>query len=291
MRYTLKNDGLTVEVESQGAELMSIQTADGTEYLWQGDPKYWASRSPNLFPMVGRLNEARYTYEGKSYDITIHGFVRRAEMECVEHTPDRLVLALRDNDETRAVYPFAFEYRVIYTLSGSKIGVEYAVHNSDQKPIYFGLGAHPGFNVPLEPGFAFEDYYLEFAEAHTPNLQIFTETCLATGNKEPYPLVDDRRLPLRHHLFDNDALIFSDICRSLTLKCDQGCRAVQVDFPELPYLGIWHKPKTDAPYVCIEPWLSLPGRCDEITALEKKEDFVCLQPGGDYSNSWSITIY
>ena len=29
--------------------------------------------------------------------------------------------------------------------------------------MYFGLGGHPGFNVPLEAGLSFEDYCLEFS--------------------------------------------------------------------------------------------------------------------------------
>ena len=49
----IKNDQLTVEISSLGAELQSIKDANGNEYLWDGDPKYWARRSPLLFPIVG----------------------------------------------------------------------------------------------------------------------------------------------------------------------------------------------------------------------------------------------
>ncbi len=290
MRHTLQNTQLAIEVESAGGELMSIQTPDGTHYLWQGDPAYWASRATNLFPVVGRLLESRYTYEGKSYEIPLHGFVKKSQLECTGQTADTLVFTLRDSEETRQMYPFAFEYQIAYTLVGSKLAIEYRVHNPGEKPLYFGVGGHPGFYVPLEDGPAFEDCCLEFAQPHTPNLQIFTDACLATGDKKPYPLEDDRRLPLRHDLFDNDALIFSDICRSVTLKSDKGGRAVQVDFPDMPYLALWHRPKTEAPYVCIEPWASLPGRCDQITDLEQKEDLIRLAPGGRYVNRWSITI-
>ena len=34
MFYTIQNDYLKVTVNSLGAELHSIQSADGTEYLW-----------------------------------------------------------------------------------------------------------------------------------------------------------------------------------------------------------------------------------------------------------------
>ena len=42
MLYTIENKKLSVTVSDLGAELMSVKTkADGCEYLWQGDEKYW----------------------------------------------------------------------------------------------------------------------------------------------------------------------------------------------------------------------------------------------------------
>ena len=46
MLYTIHNDALTVAIDGLGAQLMSITAADGTEYLWNGDPAYWAGRAP-----------------------------------------------------------------------------------------------------------------------------------------------------------------------------------------------------------------------------------------------------
>ena len=60
MEYVLKNGTLTATVESYGAELRSV-VKDGAEYLWQGDPAYWAGRAPVLFPICGRLVEGKYT--------------------------------------------------------------------------------------------------------------------------------------------------------------------------------------------------------------------------------------
>ena len=54
MRYILENDTLRVEIESFGAEIKSVKRkADGREYMWCGDPKYWGRTSPVLFPFVG----------------------------------------------------------------------------------------------------------------------------------------------------------------------------------------------------------------------------------------------
>ena len=67
-----------------------------------------------------------------------------------------------------------------------------------------------------------------------------------------------------------------------------GTHSVTVAFPDMPYLGIWHWPKTDAPYVCIEPWVSLPAKHGEVTVFEKQSDLISLEPGDVYANRWTI---
>ena len=47
--------------------------------------------------------------------------------------------------------------------------------------MYFGLGGHPGFNVPLEAGLSLEDYCLEFSEKANPSRVLFTDDCYRTG--------------------------------------------------------------------------------------------------------------
>ena len=49
-------------------------------------------------------------------------------------------------------------------------------------------------------------------------------------------------------------------------------------------------PKTDAPYVCLEPWCSLPSKQDEIAVLEEQADLLRLPVGETYRNRWQITI-
>lgn len=39
----------------------------------------------------------------------------------------------------------------------------------------------------------------------------------------------------------------------LKLTSDKGKKSIHVNYPDMPYLGLWHWPKTDAPYICIEP--------------------------------------
>ena len=78
-RTILKNDCLTVEISTLGAELKSIMDKNNEERLWQGDPKWWNGQAPLLFPTCGCLSEGRYLHNGKVYDFTPHGFARKKE--------------------------------------------------------------------------------------------------------------------------------------------------------------------------------------------------------------------
>lgn len=291
MLYTIQNPQMRVTIDSLGAQLMSITAADGTEYLWGGDEAYWRNRAPNLFPYVGRLTEGRCTYGGKSYEMTRHGFANRTQFSALESGADHVTLHMEDSGETRAVYPFAFAFDLVYALSGSTLSVTYRVTNRDGKEMYFGLGAHPGFRVPLEPGKAFTDYRLTFAQPCQPWQVLMNDDYLINGQEAPYPLEGGRSMPLRHDLFDHDAIILKNMDRTVTLSAGEGSRGVTVSYPRMRYLGVWHKPESDAPYVCLEPWLSLPSRHGVVEDLSQQNDLMALCPGETYENRWTVTIF
>ena len=289
---TLENEQLRVRISEAGGALQSIfgkQT--GIEYLWQGNPAYWAKQAPNLFPFVGRLFEKRYILHGKSYEMTIHGFVPRSELDVEKVSADSCLLLLRDNEDTRSCYPFSFEYRIRYMLDENRLLIRYEVTNLSTDTMFFGEGGHPGFNVPLEAGLQFEDYDLTFREASTPNLVGFSDQVLVDGTRKRFPLKDNVTIPLRHELFDHDAIVLADAPWGVTLSSPKGQRGIRVTWPHMAYIGFWHKPQSDAPYVCIEPWTVLPGREGIVEDLEKMEDMTALEPGKTHVNAWKIEVW
>lgn len=290
MDHIIRNEALAVTVSERGAQLRSILGAGGTEYLWQGDPKYWSGRDLTLFPFVARLTGGSYSLDGRSYRLPIHGFAPRRDFTAVENSGTRLVMELPSDAETRAQYPREFTLRVIYGLSGGVLGVTYEVVNRDNRTMLFGLGGHPGFNVPLTKGLRFEDYRLRFPADCRPVRVGFTPDCFVSGEDTPWPLEDGGSIPLSHSLFDDDAIVLRDTCREVTLESPLDGRSVTVAFPQMPYLGLWHMPKTDAPYVCIEPWLSLPASAGAITVFENRSDLARVEPGETYRNQWSIAV-
>lgn len=289
MKYQLKNNYLQIELDDFGAELQSI-VKDGKEYLWVADETYWGEHSPILFPFVGRLTNGTYQLHGKTYAQEIHGFARHFVYDVTEKTETGIVFSLKDNEKTREMYPYSFELQVCYTLEKNRIQVKYMVKNESRDTMYFGIGAHPGFNLPLEEGLRFEDYYLEFDRPCVPERIGFTPECFLNGKNEPFPLEENRRLPLNHALFDRDAIVLQHMANCVTLKSDKGCRKVKLSYPDLPYLGIWHNPFTQAPFVAIEPWGALPFRQDVVEDIQYRSDFVRLKAGARYENEWSMEI-
>ena len=135
---------MQVTVDTLGAQIMSIRSADGLEYLWQGDSRYWAERSPLLFPLIGRLYGQRYTYAEKEYTLPIHGFASKMEFEAAQRTPEAITFSLESNEETLKCYPFPFILSVTFLLEGSTLRVCHRVCNTGTETMYFGLGGHPG---------------------------------------------------------------------------------------------------------------------------------------------------
>lgn len=287
MIYTIKNEFLSVDINGKGAELWSIKK-DGTEYLWQGDATYWPNRATTLFPYIARLNEGKYTYKGNEYSMIIHGFAKTFEFAVKNQTESEIELEIVANDETLAQYPFLFAFSMTFSLEGSTLVQKYTVKNVDEKTMYFGVGGHTGFNVPLDEGVDFTDYVLEFDEAGTPTHVLTDDKNLISG--ECVPASFDKVLKLRHDLFNDDAVLLTDMAKTVELKTEKGEKSVTVSYPSMKYLAIWHKPRMEAPYVCIEPWSSMPSRGDRIEDFETQENLISLDAGKTYENVWTITI-
>lgn len=107
---TISNEYLTVVIDPQGAEMQSLKhTASGREYLWQGDPAYWEGRSPILFPAVGGLWDGTYRYNGQTYPMPKHGFMRDKLWQVAEERSDSLTLTYEGPQEEtdRQAFPWA----------------------------------------------------------------------------------------------------------------------------------------------------------------------------------------
>lgn len=290
MLHKIENDYLQVTISEQGAELQSILAADGTEYLWQGDPKYWKGRALNPFPYVAQLTNGCYELDGQQYCMKIHGFAPYSHFTATKRSEEEIVFSLSDNNETRKQYPRKFLFNICYHLKRNVLQITYDVVNNDSKTMYFGLGGHPGFNVPLVKGKSFEDYRISFSQPCHPERVGFSPSNFLDGSGSLFKLEGDKQLSLKHGMFDDGVIVLKNTTKELAIETDGDRHSVSIMFPGMEYLGLWHMPRTDAPYVCVEPWVSLPSTQGEIAVFEKQRDLVSLRPQEQYKNIWEIQV-
>jgi galactose mutarotase-like enzyme len=311
MQNTLRNFVLSVTVKQHGAELCGLKTADGTEYMWQADPAVWPRHAPLLFPIVGKLVQGRYLYDGKKYEITTpHGFARDTDFELVAATESTLSYRLQATKETRKQYPFEFtllrHYRLATPLEGhalswpenggrdkarpssSTLEVTTEVTNPGAVVMPFSIGEHPAFSLKWGAGDKVEDYALQFEKPERLVAHLLDANGLLSDQSERL-LSNQRVLPLRSTMFDRDALIFLKLnSRSISLCSRRHARRVTVEFPGYPNLGIWAKP--GAPFVCIEPWYGYADPATHNGELLQKPGIILLEPGKTFTCTWRIGL-
>ena len=260
MIYTIQNEFLTVRVEDLGAQLSSIQTPDGTEYLWQGDPDIWARRAPILFPFIARLRENTYYLDGQPYAISTHGFARDMVFSLVEQGEDHISLQLTDTPETRKVYPFSFSLTVTYTLERNRLKKCHRVENRSDKDMYYELGAHDGFRARWSPASPCPAGPSACPAWERVQFYGMDESCTLTPKGEAIPL-EDGKLPLTPSTYGLDTMVL-DRPRQATAQLvdDWGHPRVSVEFPDFDYLGLWTADKTLRHGVCVHRALVLPPR-------------------------------
>lgn len=160
MKYELKNEQLTVGFETKGAEMISLRgNKSGKEYLWNADAKFWGRHSPVLFPIVGRVRDNTYRYDGQEYHLFQHGFARDMEFECISQEPEEIWFRLKATPDTKRNYPFEFQLEIGYRLENDTVRVMWKVTNLEkEKEMHFSIGAHPAFMCPLNEGEKQSDY-------------------------------------------------------------------------------------------------------------------------------------
>jgi galactose mutarotase-like enzyme len=283
----LENEVIRVEVATKGAELQSIvNKVFGIEYLWNGNPAFWAKHSPVLFPIVGSLKNNSYFYKGKSYTLPRHGFARDMEFEVEKQAQKEVTLLLRSNAETKKNYPFDFEFRIRYQVLGDELSTEYLITNNGNDILLFSVGGHPAFRLPLTTDTTYSDYFLRFEETENLSRWPISKDGLIQNQQVPV-LVDSNRLNLKKSLFYQDALVFKYPASSeisvLSAKTNHG---IHFQMGEFPFLGIWSA--KDADFICIEPWCGIADGTGSDQQFEHKEGLEKLAPGKVFSRQWRV---
>ncbi|MCY7708146.1 aldose 1-epimerase family protein [Bacillus safensis] len=280
---TIENDQLLVQIHEKGAEVREVlDKKSGRHYMWSGDPAYWGRVSPVLFPIVGRLMNDQYKMDDQTFELTQHGFLRDVNFDLYEETEHTVTFQYESRSRHMKQYPYEFTARIRYELLENGLKISWEIDHDGDDTMYFSIGGHPAFRVPLVEGEQAADYSLTLTPSteHLPVQYELRNSLVREKGKG----IELEPIQLQPELFQHDAMIFSHINRvSLTSRAGHG---VEVDLTGFPFVGIWspydQEKGTMAPFVCIEPWYGIAdmegtnGQYKEkfgIQTLEKNETF------------------
>lgn len=291
MLITIKDYKTTAVIDSTGAQLISLTDASGREYIWQRDPKYWKKSSPLLFPVVGNCRNDRTILEDCIYTIEKHGFCRERDFDVSQESSSRAVFSMCDTPDTHRAYPYAFCLSLAYELKDGVLFLEYQVENRDQRGMWYSIGAHPGFNCPMEEGFSFEDYQLVFEKEEDTVSIPYDLDQLHFCPSKPGAALKGSVLSLNRELFKNDAVFFDNLkSRAVSILNPATGRGVEVGFPDFETVAFWTLYPEPAPYLCIEPWNGSGIYENEDDQLSHRHHIQHLRPGNRRSYIMTIRI-
>ena len=141
MIYTITKNNYSAQISDIGAELKSFKNNNGMEFIWEGNPDIWCGTAPVLFPIVGKLKNNKYFYEGQSYDMNQHGFARKSKFEVFNIEESTISFILKASKESKLIYPFDFELIVEFVIDEGMLTVSYFVKNIGKEEMYFTIGS------------------------------------------------------------------------------------------------------------------------------------------------------
>lgn len=287
----IENNQLKVEINEVGAQITHVvDKTTNADYIWNGSE--WERHAPILFPSIGKSNDNKYILNGKIYEMKQHGFARDYPWTVVDKGDDRVSLTLTENEETLTVYPFHFSLMVTYTLEANQLKVEFLVKNNSEETMPFGLGFHPGFNVPIAGDeLEFSDYEFSLSPEVTELTQFQIDPIpFRNGKVIPVPKAEKSTLPLSYSEFDDGLIIINNPgLTGIVLSSAKSNHQISLTLEDFPYVALWTMTDPEAKFLCMEPFAGLPDvKSDELTDWMKKEGNNFLKP--DESTHFSTTI-
>lgn len=254
------NNTLLTIAPYYGAKLLQLQLHDGVEnheVLWpiladDLESNAWFKQSI-LFPYPNRLEDGKYTFEGKSYQWPInqpetnnqlHGMVFNHPFDVVRADVSESVATVELKhayDGALEYYPFAYDLHVTYTLSTSGLEVRFKVVNTGSGNLPFGLGWHPYFQIDKLP---VKEYVIE---AHDLEAIPLSERSLPTGERFD---LGNCSLDLAEQVLDN-AYEIRSLPNSCTLDVKSGLSLSISGSESMNFLQIFTPPGGES--VAIEP--------------------------------------
>ena len=282
------NDYLKVHISRTGAETIKIiNLKNNKEALWQKNINTWNNSSPILFPIVGGLNNNKYSYNGTVFKLSSHGFAKNSLFKITQLNTNEISLTLTTNREIYQAYPFYFKLVVNYRLEKNTLITTYRVQNTGATLMPFSIGAHPG--LLCTNWTKNKKYHLEF-ECEEATFSWPKKNGVLVGNKRTFK-TNDKKLIISHDKFEQGPIILKELqSKVISLKCDDLSTHIVFNFADFKQLGLWTFQSNNCDFICIEPWQGVDSTYGDDLDIFKKEGILTLKPNTSKSFTYAITI-
>ncbi len=289
---TIENAEIKVRVKEVGAELCGIYSkALDREFMWQPGYEIWGHSSLFMFPNPARIKGDRVSIKGRLYPQTMQGFAQYREFKVIEHESSRLVLGLDADDETRERFPYEFRLRLEFVLEGSSLRETIRVFNLDDGDMYYGVGVHPGFYLPVEPGEAISDYRIRFDRPQTLRRNVPVQGSMLFSGMTDVFLDNESSFRLHDRIFDKGAIMCCGLdADSVSLVSEKSGRGVEIGLKGFTDIAFWGNPVLPF-FCCIEPWVSRSDLVDSDQIWEHKPGLIKLAPGKEHINELVYRVF
>lgn len=288
--YSIKNDYLSAKIKAIGAELISLKSKKGVEYIWGRDLRYWNGSAPILFPIVGNLRDKKAIINGKVYLMNIHGFLRDLHFEVLHQKEDEISFVNTYSKETLAMYPFKYKVIITYALKQNLLRTKYYIINEYEELLPFNIGGHPAFNCPIYPGESFNDYTIHFESEETFSSPRIERNGTLNFDIAACSYQNLKELQLDYSLFDIDTIIIPRVRSKKIGLLNKNNKGIYFYFPQFITFAIWSPPGKKAPFVCLEPWIGHGDRYNTDYDFMKKDNLIKLKTLEEFSVHYDIEI-
>ncbi len=266
------NESLRVEIALKGAEIQSIRSmSDDVEYLWNGDPDFWARRAPILFPIVGKIRDNAYEHKGATYTLTQHGFARDMDFELQKFDETSAHYILSATEKTKEHYPFEFDLYVHYKLIGATLHTTYELVNAHGDQLPYAIGTHPAFML----GDGHHAATVASSE-QLPHESSHVKDGVLLKDKRQYKH-SATSITLTGDTFVDDAIIFRNYAPHEWKLTRRDGKTVSITHSGFPHSALWSK--MDTPFICIEHWTGHSDSADTTRILTDKPTMRFLSDG------------
>ena len=243
---SLQNDSVLAVFDSFGAKCLAI-IVEGENLLFYEEDDIGHSGIPLCFPSFGPLANNEFNYDGQTYPMKQHGFIRDNESKLVAETENSLTYQINETEDTLNRFPFKFTFKVTYTLLEKGVKISTSFENNSDSSMPLSPGIHPYFAVDNPNGV----FFTTNADSAFNNLNSYQEESIEESN---YLEVVDSESPKTVKVLSNpDHHMPNHNLETLEIIRD-GQKSIKLttDPYSFKLMTVWRKSE-NSKFVCLEP--------------------------------------